>query len=188
MIPAEQLFAVPPGPEQIEEFLMACHRGIEARLAALERAAEAMQQRPAEALEAFDSVFRFLDSSGTLHTEDEEDSLFPRLRARMERGEHAFLAGLEHDHAEAGMLARRLRSLVEQARHGAADAAAIRGAAGELAALYRRHIAVEDSALASYSRQLLTPPERLAIASEMRKRRNLPAHASSADPLPENRP
>ncbi len=188
MIPAEQLFAVPPGPEQIEEFLMACHRRIEARLAVLERAAEAVEQRPAEALEAFDSVFRFLESSGALHTEDEEDSLFPRLRARMERGEHVFLAGLEHDHAEAGVLVRRLRSLVEQARHGAVDGAAIRGAAGELAALYRRHIAEEDSALTAYSRRVLTPPERLAIAAEMRKRRNLPEHTGSADRLPENRP
>lgn len=178
MIPAGQLFAAAaaPSPDNVEEFLMACHRRIEQRLDVLERAAGALETNREDALAAFESVFRFLDSSGALHTEDEEDSVFPRLRARMESGERIFLAELEHDHAEAGVIYRHLRSLVERAAEGGMDAAAIRGAAGELAALYRKHIASEDAALTEYTRRFLAPPDREAIASEMRARRSSPGN------------
>lgn len=174
MIPAGQLFAAAaaPSPDNVEDFLKACHRRIEQRLDALERAAAAIDTSREEALAAFESAFRFLDSSGALHTEDEEDSVFPRLRARMEPGERIYLAELEHDHAEAGVIHRRLRELVERAAQGDADVAAIRGAVEGLTALYRRHIASEDSALAEYARRLLTPEDRGAIAAEMRARRS----------------
>lgn len=150
---------------------MACHRRIEQRLEAMERAAQAIAWRPQEALAALDSAFRFLESSGALHTEDEEDSVFPRLRSRMESGELVFLAQLEHDHAEAGAIYRRLKALVERASQGDADALAIQGAVDELTDLYRRHIAMEDSALTEYARRLLSSEDRAAIAAEMRLRR-----------------
>jgi len=174
MIPASQLFSgdAVPSPDNVEQFLMACHRRIEQRLEALERAAAALEENTAQALAAFDAVFRFLDSSGALHTEDEEDSLFPRLRARMEPGERTYLAGLEHDHAEAGMVSRRLRALIARAAEGSLDAPAIRGAVEEFTALYRRHIASEDSALTTYARSLLTTEDHAAIANEMRARRH----------------
>lgn len=185
MIPAGQLFAgaAAPSPENVEEFLMACHRRIEQRLDALERAAAAIEANREEALAVFESAFRFLDSSGALHTEDEEDSVFPRLRARMEAGERVYLAELEHDHAEAGGIYRHLRALVEGAAQGDADVAAIRGAVERLTALYRRHIASEDAALSGYARRLLTPEDRGAIAAEMRARRQLPdAISAPGDP------
>lgn len=181
MIPAGQLFAAAaaPSPDNVEEFLMACHRRIEQRLDALERAAGAVETSREEALAAFESAFRFLDSSGALHTEDEEDSVFPRLRARMEAGERIFLAELEHDHAEAGMIYRRLRTLVDRAARGDTDGQAIRGAVEELAALYRKHIASEDTALTESVRRLLTPSDREAIAAEMRARRALSVHQTA---------
>lgn len=167
---------------------MACHRRIEQRLAAMERAAAALGANRKEALAALDGALRFLDTSGALHTEDEEESVFPRLRARMEPGERTFLAGLEHDHAEAGMIHRRLRELAAKAGEGLEHDGELRGAVEQLAALYRRHIESEDATLTAYARALLTPQERLAIADEMRGRRNPPAHTSSADRAPENRP
>jgi hemerythrin-like domain-containing protein len=42
----------------------------------------------------------------------------------------------------------------------------------EFTALYRRHIASEDSALTAYARSLLTPEDRAAIATEMLARRH----------------
>lgn len=172
MIPAEQLFsAAAPGPEHIEQFLMACHRRIEHRLDTLERAAQTIPLRPEEAIAALQSALQFLDSSGVLHTEDEEDSIFPRLRARMDPGERVYLAQLEHDHAEAGAIHRRLRQLVHEAAMGKVDAAAIQGAVERLTFLYRRHIASEDSTLVEYASRLLPPEDREAIAREMRARR-----------------
>jgi hemerythrin-like domain-containing protein len=154
----------------------------------MERAAAALDSSRQEALAALEAALEFLDTSGALHTEDEEESVFPRLRARMEAGERTFLAGLEHDHAEAGMIHRRLRELVSKAKDGQENGGAVRGAVEELAALYRRHIASEDSALAAYARALLTPEERSAIALEMRARRKLAAGTSTADRQPESLP
>lgn len=190
MIPADQLFggAAAPSPENVEDFLMACHRRIEQRLAAMERAAAALDANRTEALAALAAALRFLDTSGALHTEDEEESVFPRLRARMEPGERTFLAGLEHDHAEAGMIHRRLRELAAKAAERPEHDAELRGAVEQLAALYRRHIESEDATLTEYARALLTPQERLAIAEEMRGRRKPPAHTNSAGRAPENRP
>ncbi len=189
MIPAEQLFgaAAAPSPENVEEFLMACHRRIEQRLAAMERAAAALGASREEGLAALEAALAFLDTSGALHTEDEEESVFPRLRARMEAGERTFLAGLEHDHAEAGMIHRRLRDLVSKAKDGPENDSALRGAVEEIAALYRRHIESEDTTLAAYAHALLTPQERSAIAAEMRARRNPAGHTHSADRQPESR-
>jgi hemerythrin-like domain-containing protein len=189
MIPAEQLFGVPaaPSPENVEEFLMACHRRIERRLAAMERAAAALGANRAEALAALEAALGLLDTSGALHTEDEEESVFPRLRAHMEKGELTFLAGLEHDHAEAGMIHCRLQELVSRARDGKEDDSALRGAVEELAGLYRRHIEAEDATLIAYARSLLTPQERSSIAAEMRARRNRAADTSSGDRTPGSR-
>lgn len=181
MIPAGQLFAsaAAPSPDNVEEFLKACHRRIEQRLEAMERAAAAIETSRGEALAAFEAAFRFLDSSGALHTEDEEESVFPRLRARMEPGERVYLAELEHDHAEAGGIHRRLRTLVEAAARGDADAPAIRGAVEAFTALYRRHISSEDAALTDYARRLLTPEDRGGIAAEMRARRSVSEKGNS---------
>lgn len=166
---------------------MACHRRIEQRLAAMERAAAALGASREEALAALEAALGFLDTSGASHTEDEEESVFPRLRAHMEKGELTFLAGLEHDHAEAGMIHRRLRELASKAKDGQEHDGALRGAVEQLAGLYRRHIEAEDASLAAYARSLLTPQERLAIAAEMRARRNPAGHTSSADRQPGSR-
>lgn len=189
MIPAEQLFGVPaaPSPENVEEFLMACHRRIEQRLAAMERAAAALGAHREEALAALEAALEFLDTSGALHTEDEEESVFPRLRALMEKGELTFLAGLEHDHAEAGMIHRRLRELVSRAKEGQENDCSLRGAVEELAGLYRRHIEAEDATLIACARSLLTPQDRSSIAAEMRARRSRAADTSSADRQPGSR-
>lgn len=71
MIPAEQLFGAvaAPSPENVEEFLMARHRRIEQRLAAMERAAAALGASREEALAALEAALAFLDTSGALHTE-----------------------------------------------------------------------------------------------------------------------
>ena len=86
------------------EHLKACHRRIEERLETLERIAENLDTRREEAAAALERVFAFLDSSGALHTADEEESVFPRLTPRLERAEMSFLAGLEHDHTTAHQL------------------------------------------------------------------------------------
>jgi hemerythrin-like domain-containing protein len=148
------------------EHLMACHRRIEERLETLERASEHLEDRTEEALGAFRSAFAFLDSSGALHTADEEESLFPRLVAALEPGERSYLAGLEHDHTEAHRIYAELKVSLDrpaQARH----------LVERLCALYRAHIASEDSVLQEYAKAHLTSGQLAEIAREMKDRRGL---------------
>ena len=148
------------------EHLMACHRRIEDRLETLERAAAHLEDRTEEALGAFRSAFAFLDSSGALHTADEEESLFPRLLPALEPGERSYVAGLEHEHTEAHLIYTELKASLErpaQARH----------LVERLCALYRAHIASEDSVLQEYAKVHLTEAQLGEIAREMKDRRGL---------------
>ncbi|GIU75662.1 MAG: hypothetical protein KatS3mg004_2749 [Bryobacteraceae bacterium] len=189
MIPPENLFharTAPASPDQPADFLYACHRRIEQRIDAIERAAAAPADRPEEALAALASAMAFLDTSGALHTEDEEESVFPRLRQSLERGEWTFLAGLEHDHVEADRLAARLREGVERARRGEPAWPELRALAEQFVALYRRHIAREDETLIPMVRRQLSADEQRQVAAEMRARRSPAAHRSTSGPAQEN--
>ncbi len=169
MIKPEALFAGAARRSSLDEpleHLMACHRRIEERLETLERAAAHLEDRTEEALGAFRSAFAFLDTSGALHTADEEESLFPRLMAALERGERAYLAGLEHDHTEAHRIYTELKLSLDrpaQARH----------LVDRLCALYRAHIASEDDVLQEYARVHLSAEQLAEIGREMKGRRGL---------------
>ena len=155
------------------EHLVACHRRIEQRLTTLERAAEALDTRPAEALEAVQSALRFMDTSGHLHTVDEEESVFPRLRPQLAAEEAAFLDSLENDHIAADAVYSELKQAVADLAAGvtADRVARFRDCAARLAAAYRAHIASEDTMLVAIGRRTLNPDQLTAIQQEMRKRR-----------------
>ncbi|MBN8729847.1 MAG: hemerythrin domain-containing protein [Acidobacteria bacterium] len=163
--------------DQPIEHLAACHRRIEQRLETLERAAAALDTQRDEALAAIRNAFAFLDSNGVLHTQDEEESLFPRLRGKLTVEQQSMVASLESDHQLAHHLDSRLRLLVEQIASAPTPAPALsaelRDLTARFCALYRRHIAVEDSQLAAVSRALLNAAELAAIGAEMRQRRGL---------------
>lgn len=149
------------------DHLKACHRRIEERLDTLERIAAHIDSDRDEAVAALHRVFAFLDSSGSLHTQDEEESVFPRLTPRLERAEMSFVAGLEHDHTAAHQLYTELKQRAAESDFGPA----FRGVIERLVAHYRKHIAKEDEILDSMCREKLTPPELAAISQEMVARR-----------------
>lgn len=149
------------------DHLKACHRRIEERLDTLERIAAHVETRREEAIEALNRVFAFMDSSGALHTEDEEESVFPRLTPRLERAEMSFVAGLEHDHTTAHQLYTELKKLAAEGDFGAP----FRGVIERLVDHYRRHIAKEDEVFDALCREKLTPQELAAISQEMVARR-----------------
>jgi hemerythrin-like domain-containing protein len=153
------------------DHLMACHRRIEERLEVMERAAAHLGDLRAEALAAFASAFQFLDTSGVLHTADEEESLFPRLRPLLERGERTYLAGLEHDHTEAHRMYTELKGLIAAPAEEQGWIQNVRGLVERLSAHYRRHIASEDETLQNYASGLLGAEALTEIAAEMRARR-----------------
>lgn len=169
MIRVDSLFAPKNTLDQPLAHLMACHRRIEERLNTLQQAAAHLEDRPEESRVAFENAFHFLDTSGVLHTSDEEESLFPRLRPLLEPGERTYLASLEHDHTEA----HRLYTELKQKLRAGSEATQVRNVVHRLVELYRAHIASEDEVLQAYALQLLRPAHLAEIAAEMKQRRGL---------------
>jgi hemerythrin-like domain-containing protein len=163
----------PPVVDGPLEHLNACHRRIEHRLDVLQRAADLLPDRAEEALQAISNSLRFMDISGVLHTVDEEESLFPRLRQAMTPGEIAYLAELESQHREADSLYAALKEVVARLRsdHSEADITAYREVVSRLRAVYLAHIASEDQTLIALAGRVLTADQLSAIQSEMRSRR-----------------
>ena len=157
------------------EHLMACHRRIEQRLDTLARAAEHLESNRAAALEGIARSLEFLNSSGALHTEDEENSFFPRLRAKLSPDQIGFLDSLEQQHGEAESILARLKLLVDRAVGENPVPPALveeyRDCAEQLRSLYRAHIQSEDEILTAMARQSLSEPELTQISGEMRQRR-----------------
>jgi hemerythrin-like domain-containing protein len=161
------------------EHLTACHRRIEQRLDTLERAADHLTDKRGEALEAMEACFRFFESNGILHTADEEESVFPRLQRGLSDAERAFITQLEDQHREADRLYGGLKSIAAQLEDGKTVSGELqqrfRTAAGQLAELYRSHIATEDRTLIALGQRILSLAELTEISREMKRRRGLTA-------------
>lgn len=157
------------------EHLTACHRRIEDGLATLERAADHWRDEPEAAWEAIRKSILFLDSSGALHTMDEEVSLFPRLRSHLNCEEAAHLDRLEQQHDEIESVLAELKDVVSQI---AASPQLIipletryKELVTRLGGLFRTHIQFEDEVLMRLARRILDPGELESISQEMRTRR-----------------
>lgn len=149
------------------DHLVACHARIEERLKTLERAAAALDSLPVEARDALQSVFRYFETSGVLHTEDEERSVFPRMESALTAGEREYMAELEQQHRQAEELYLRLKEIPS----AGTDATAYRDAVERFCALYRAHIASENMRLMEIARRVLAGGDLEEISREMRARR-----------------
>lgn len=153
------------------EHLVACHRRIEQRLDTLVNAAGHLRDRRTEALAAIASSLSFLDTSGVLHTEDEETSLFPRLRPRLSAPEIEFVDLLEAQHVQAESIYARLKQLAARLDSDPAVLDEYRGCAEALRSLYRAHIRSEDEVLTALAKRSLGERDLADISLEMRERR-----------------
>jgi hemerythrin-like domain-containing protein len=157
------------------DHLVACHRRIEDRLETLERVAAHFESKRAEAIEALGACLKFFDSSGALHTADEEQSVFPRMRSGLSGAEVEFLAHLEEQHREADGLFAEIKSMARELEAGAEAGLTVRfrGVVARLAELYRAHMAAEDQTLIGLGRRVLAEDELRAISREMKERREI---------------
>lgn len=160
-----------------------CHRRIERFLGVLvrvaERAGNPLEVEERSALEAALGYFR---EAAPKHTADEEESLFPRLRARQDGAMGELLArveALEQEHVRAGKAHQEVDRLgqawLEAGSLSPDEAARLRALLAELEQLYRGHIAVEDGELFPAAAKLLAAEERRAIGREMAARRGFRA-------------
>jgi len=158
--------------DQPLEHLLACHGRIEERLAVLERVAAHFGERRDEALDALAGCFRFFDSSGVLHTEDEEESLFPRLEGRLSEGEREFVEQLTSEHREAERVYAEIKRMAGDGLPPEAGER-FRALIKQMCAAYRAHIEREDSRLNEIGTRLLSEAELAEISVEMKRRRGL---------------
>lgn len=152
------------------EHLTACHRRIEQRLDTLVLAGEHISDAPEEARAAISKAIEFMEGSGARHTEDEEESIFPRLTPLVAESDAGFLAELEAQHVQADELFVRLKDAAARLPESAAE---YRELAGQLREIYKAHIAAEDSRLVALGRQALSTEQLQQISAEMRARRGM---------------
>jgi len=158
-----------------------CHRRIEYFLDVLIRLS-ALAGRPLkpEQWKDLEKALNYFVISGPRHTADEEESLFPRLRAsRDPRAADALerLSQLERDHEMAEVHHRAVdrfcRRWLDLGFLSDSDTRNLQDRLGELRAIYREHILIEDEQLFPTAAQVLSEEELLEIGREMQDRHSL---------------
>jgi len=159
-----------------------CHRRIERFLhvlVAVERQASGGPLGPGDR-RALDTALTYFETAAPHHTADEEDSLFPRLRASRDPAAQRALAlveRLERDHATADQHHAAVNTLVrrwlDDDRLDPPGAAALRAHLTALQDLYRPHIAAEDEDLFPAAARLLDQPTLRQMGREMAARRGV---------------
>jgi iron-sulfur cluster repair protein YtfE (RIC family) len=160
-----------------------CHRRIERFLAQLISVTAQVQGRQLgePQREALEVALRYFRKAAPLHTQDEEASLFPRLRAADSAEAQAALEALDsleadHDvadiaHAEVDRLGQRW---LEVGSLTAEETLHLMETLHTLQETYRRHIAVEDQIIFPMAGRALTPEQITAVGQEMATRRGVP--------------
>lgn len=174
--PREHSFATPLG------LLSDCHRRIENFLGDMRRVAA---QGRGGALSDDDratlaGAVRYFTIAAPRHTADEEESLFPRMRAAGgQQAEHALeaLRRLEDDHDRADICHAEANALAERWLTAGTldwpDAQRLIELLDTLHGIYREHIAVEDATVFPAAGAVLDAGQIEAIGREMATRRGL---------------
>jgi hemerythrin-like domain-containing protein len=159
-----------------------CHRRIERFLAELILISEEVQGNTLNDLQRhqFEVALRYFREAAPKHTLDEEESLFPRLRAHADSENQPpllLLDSLNADHREAEDKHRMVDDLGRAwLSHGSLspnDAQALTTTLRELRTSYEKHIAIEDNQLFPLAERFLDHVELEAVGREMAARRGL---------------
>lgn len=129
-----------------------CHRRIESFLRILCIVAERAEKRAPtdEEMAAVQAALHYFRVGGVRHNEDEEESLFPRMRAEATpASELKEITELEGEHREAGELHAEVERLykvwIENDKLAAGEAEQLLTATRRLEGLYARHIEMEET-------------------------------------------
>ena len=158
-----------------------CHRRIEKFLAQLLFIARdnAGRELPEDRRSAFETALKYFRGAAPLHTEDEEVSLFPRLRGAGQAAEDALtkIEKLEADHrvadeahAEVDRIGSRWLAVGGLPAY---DAEYLIELLEKLQATYARHIAIEDNEVFPVAARLLDAESVRQVGREMAVRRGL---------------
>jgi hemerythrin-like domain-containing protein len=128
-----------------------------------------------EETEAIHAALQYFTAGGQRHTADEEESLFPRLRAGSDQDVLEEIQSLETDHETASSLHSVVESFYRQwissGSLGQPEAEKLASNTQRLKALYAAHIQVEEQRVFPRAAQLLDPETVQAMGEEFRARR-----------------
>lgn len=156
-----------------------CHRRIERFLDLLCLVAERAHERSltAEEQSAVLTSLEYFRTGGERHTADEEESLFPRLRAELAPATLERIDGLESDHHEAAGLHHAVEQLYIQWISAGTlkpdEQQQLLQATRRLQQLYAEHIQIEETVVFPHAAAILQPPALEAMKTEFIARRNL---------------
>lgn len=165
-----------------------CHRRIEHFLGLLVTITADARGGPltGDQRDALIAAGRYFREAAPLHHEDEERSLFPRMRESRDAQVHAALATieeLEEDHVVLDRGHVEVDALIEQWLEDgslpATEGQRLVTVLDELRAIYERHITIEDHDVFPLAGRALDAPAVAALGREMAARRGL----SPSDPL-----
>jgi hemerythrin-like domain-containing protein len=158
------------------EMLTACHERAERMLRLLERLAQHLGEVgcDANAKQAARDIMRYFDTAGPAHHEDEERHLFPVLIAQGAPDMVALVERLRHEHESMSEQWETLRVDLDQLNQGTWPVQTLPEALprwDSFAALYRSHIAAEETHVYPAARQSLDSSDCSEMGREMAQRR-----------------
>jgi hemerythrin-like domain-containing protein len=154
-----------------------CHRRIEQFLNILCVVADHATGRAltGEESAAVQAALQYFRTGGQRHNADEEQSLFPRLRASSAGEELGEIDGLEGDHKDAGRLHADIEMLYEKwigdGPLGLKDGDDLAAGTEHLRRLYTEHIRLEEQVVFPRAAKVLDQQAIEAIGEEFRARR-----------------
>ncbi len=182
-----------PGFDRPFELMSDCHRRIEHFLAVLRRALERYAKRELddECSNALRTAQRYFREGAPRHTEDEEVSLFPRLRALGRENLRELLDAadrLEREHEEAERIHAAVDARIDRWLGGLRltpdEARAMASDLDALDRLYSQHIAFEDRVLFPAAARALGREAMRRIGEEMAARRGRDVDGTTAREVP----
>jgi hemerythrin-like domain-containing protein len=177
MTPSQPFGAPAPGFDEPLEMLEACHGRIEAQLATLEKLVAHLERAgcDAQARQAADREMRYFDTAGINHHRDEDEDLFPVLRAAAAQKGSDVVAGklyeLEMEHESMDAFYARLRRQLEALLIEGSEAKLDAGDVERFAWVYRKHMSVESEFVLPFARETLTEAQRARLGASMAARR-----------------
>ncbi|HEY8244201.1 MAG: hemerythrin domain-containing protein [Vicinamibacteria bacterium] len=169
---------LPPGGDAASfdepiAMLVACHVRMRKQLATLTRLERHLPEHgcDADARVAARAILRYFDSAAVHHHEDEEDSVMPRILARVPEA-RVLAARLAREHESLGEQWRRLRPLLSGIAAGQRAVLSPRMVL-DVAAAYDAHIASEEAEFIPLAYDVLSADELRVIGQEMAGRRGV---------------
>ena len=159
-----------------------CHRRIEKFLDVLLSIADQVQGNTLsdDQRAAIEKSLRYFRENAPKHTADEEESLFPRMRASQHHEAREILANLDHletDHLAADQIHRAVAELFRQWLSdnvlSAPDHIQLTSFLRLLRDTYTRHINEEETQIFPNAAKILTTLDLKGVGVEMAKRRGL---------------